>query len=213
MRTLLVVLLGLLLLGCVSAPDEPELMFAAKSGSERAVAGATKLVPDPHAGWTRVLGPLVLADDRFYGRQFVIQSWTDPVRRQRDNVFEIQISSGFPKRVFLKQAYAEGKELKTIVIDRERLDCGYDCAIKETVGIRLTEAEMADFATRDVAIEVIGRRETIVVTIPASYFAGVLSVHRQFRARLAEMVTRARRCSGATPACSRPAALRPSMQA
>lgn len=211
MRLLLLILFCLLLNGCVSAPDEPELMFAAKSNIESAVSAATKLAPDPHAGWTRVLGPLVLADNRLYGRRYVIQSFNDRARDSKDNVFEIQISAGFPKRVYLKQAYAEGKELKTVVIDRERLDCGYDCTTLEVVGIKLTEAEMADFATRNVSIEVIGRRETIVVTIPASYFAGVLAVHRQFRARLAFM--RDVRCWGATPVCSRPSMPRPSMAA
>jgi hypothetical protein len=176
-----VLVLWLVLSGCVSGPDAASILRGGSAGSYDTVAGATKVVPDPHAGWTRVIGPAVLVDGVVGGRRYVAVGWTDPKDPKGDDSFELQASSGFPRRVFLKQAYAEGRKLPTTIVDRDPVYCGPDCFVIETVSIRLSAAEMARRARTGLSFEVIGRRETIRMDVPASYFAAVLAAHRRHR--------------------------------
>jgi hypothetical protein len=183
-KFLLTAVICLFVAGCLTAPDEPNILLNGAADDYELVLAKTKLMPDPHAGWVKVVGPAVHYDNDFFSEnKYIIQSWIDPKRQQVDDTFQIQAKAGFPKRVFLKQAYAEGRELDTVVIDRERVDCGYDCTTVETIGINLTENDMARCAQMGMSFEVIGRRESIVITIPAQYFAAVLEFHRRHRPR------------------------------
>ena len=181
MKTILVVFVCLCLCACVTAPDAANPLSATSATSRDAVLAKTKLMPDPHSGWTRVVGPLVFQDGIIGGRRYSIQGWNDPARPDLDNTFELQASAGFPKRVYLKQAYANGRELETKLIDRERIDCGYDCTTIETIGIALSATDMARYATDGLSFEVIGRRETVRFAVPAPYFAAVLEFQQRYR--------------------------------
>lgn len=180
MRALFLLLSCLLLYGCGTTNDAPksDLLFGRDATRHEKVLQRTRLAPDPHSGWTNVLGPVVIADWA-RNRRYVILSWIDPNRPETDNTFQLQVEAGFSRRVYLKQAYAEGRKLTTKVIDRERTDCGYQCHILETVWIALSETDMARYAQTGLAFEVIGRRETIAMTIPAAYFAALLEFHRR----------------------------------
>ena len=98
-----------------------------------------------------------------------------------DEEFQIQVAGLFPKRVYLNDVFSEGRKMKSKVIDRERVDCGYDCTTVEVVGIDLTETQMTDYATRGITFKIAGRRDDLVVTISAGYSAAVLDFHRSHR--------------------------------
>lgn len=181
MRIVVLLLLCLLTSACVTNRDveAPNWLSSTAGANHSAVLKTTKLAPDPHAGRIQVFGPVVAAHWPAV-RRFMIRSWIDP-GEPRDNTFELQVQAGFPRRVYLKQAYADGRELKTTVIDRERTDCGYECVVLETVGMAFTEAEIERRATSGLNFEIIGRRETIRMFVPAAYFAAVLEFHRRHR--------------------------------
>lgn len=165
----------LLLAGCVSSPSAPNII--ANVANYEQVLAKTKLVSDPHAGWTSVKGPVIVQNRVRY----MIRIRFDRRKADLDEQFQIQAAGLFPKRVYLGDVFSEGRKLKSEVLDRERIDCGYNCTIAETVGIALTGAQMDDYAKRGLTFEVIGRRDGMEVTIPASYFAAVLDFHRRHR--------------------------------
>jgi hypothetical protein len=185
MRGLVAILMMLALFGCVSVAPGREPAAPLHAGADadiEAVRRNIKIVPDPQAGWTRILGPMVLVDNRVGGRRYVVVGVNDPSDPETDGSFELQASSGFAKRVYLKQIHADGRKLPTKVLDRERIDCGYDCAILETVGTPLSEQQMAIYAASGLTLEVVGRRQDIRMTIPAAYFEAVLTAQRRYRA-------------------------------
>src|SRR5690606_37746566 len=100
--------------------------------------------------------------------------------------FQILVLGDFERRVYLGQAYAAGEKLDTTVIDRERRCVpGVGCYTLVTIGIGLSEAEVERYAATGLAFKILGRRDDIVLEIPAAYFAGVLERHRRERERLA----------------------------
>lgn len=125
---------------------------------------------------TEVVGPIAYQGLR--SSSYQIRSWSNPGDKVIDNRFQIVVVGTFAKRAHLEQAYADGAELGTVVIDRERVGCGSGCETEETVGISLTEAEMARRAEAGMSFEVMGRRAALVMTIPKAYFAAVLHAHR-----------------------------------
>lgn len=165
----------LLLCGCVSSPEDANVI--GKETRYDRVLAKTKLVQDPHAGWTTVKGPVVTLGKVRY----MVRIRYDRGKADLGEHFQIQAAGLFPKRVYLGDVFSEGRKLKSKVLDRERIDCGYNCTTVETVGIDLTEAQMDDYAKRGLAFEVIGRRDGMEVAIPPSYFAAVLDFHRQHR--------------------------------
>lgn len=160
---------------------------------------------DPHIGSTEVIGPLI--HQRWGRSSYQIRSWTNTGDRKIDNRFQIVVTGRFPKRVYLKQAYAEGAKLDTIVIDRERIACGAACEVEETVGIGLTEDEMARRAATGMSFKILGRRASLVIAIPPAYFAATLDAHRAARGGTM-LPPQATPRSGASPA-GRPDATRP----
>jgi len=175
MRVIWGLALLLLLSGCVSSPEDASVI--GKVTSYDPVLANTKLVQDPHAGWTTVKGPVVKQGNARY----MIRVRYDRRKADFAEQFQIQVAGLFPKRVYLGDVFCEGHKLKSKVLDRERIDCGYNCTTVETVGIDITEADMENYAKRGLAFEAIGRRDGIEVAIPASYFAAVLDFHRQHR--------------------------------
>lgn len=165
----------LVLSGCVSSPEAANVV--GKVADYNQVLANTKLVQDPHAGWTTVKGPVVTQGKARY----MVRVRYDRRKADLGEQFQIQAAGLFSKRVYLGDVFSEGRKLKSKVLDRERIDCGYNCTTVETVGIDLTEAQIEDHAKRGLAFEVIGRRDGIEVAIPASYFAAVLDFHRQHR--------------------------------
>ena len=111
-RIMLVFCLSLLLGGCIAADDRA------------AVFGATRVEADRHTGWINAYGPPVT---RLGGRSsdaiwqtWLIRTRLDAEAMERGKPFQLYVRAMFPKRVFLKQAYAQGAPLDTTVIDRER---------------------------------------------------------------------------------------------
>ena len=146
-RVVLVFCLSLLLGACIAADDRA------------AVFGATRVEADRHTGWINAYGPPVT---RFGGRpsDAIWQTWLirtrfDAEAMERGKPFQLYVRAMFPRRVFLKQAYAQGAPLDTTVIDRERTRAG----TLETVGINLTQAEAEIYAGAGLSLRVIGRRD------------------------------------------------------
>lgn len=179
MRVLGVLALLLLLAGCVTPPDAANVITSVTSYDQ--VLAKTKLVPDPHAGWVTVKGPVVVQNDALSRWRYMVRTRLGPRKTGFDAQFQIQVAGLFPRRVYLNDVYSEGRKLKSKVLDRERIDCGYNCTTVETVGIDLAEVEMVDRAQRGMTFEVIGRRDSMIVTIPASYFSAVLDFYRRHR--------------------------------
>lgn len=165
------VLVCWLLAGCVAA------------GDLGAVSAGTTIRPDVHEGSTTVEGPPI-RDYKTLHRYFV-RSWINPKKPTIHDRFQIVVLGEFARRVYLIQAYAAGEKLDTKVIDRERrCISGAGCYTLETVGINLSEADIERYAGSGLAFEIIGRRQSIVLEIPAAYFGGVLERHRRERDRV-----------------------------
>lgn len=173
------VVVCLLLFGCSAETAALYGLPIVAPADRQQVASHMLVRLDPHTGSTQVVGPLIHQDLMMSSYQ--IRAWTNPGDKQIDNRFQIVVAGKFAKRVYLKQAYADGAELDTVVIDRERIGCGSGCQIEETVGIGISEAEMARRAETGMSFKVLGRRASLVMTIPPAYFAAVLDVHRKVR--------------------------------
>lgn len=175
-----VLLLCFLLCGCASTdPDQPHLLFRENAGDFEMVAAKTKVVPDPHAGWIEIKGPGIvssLSPRRLYSLKIRMDFRKD----RKSDLFQLQVHADFPRRVFLTEAYADGRKLKMKVLDRERV-CEQDCVTVERIGIVLSEAELADYATRGFAFEILGRRDEVVLQVPAAYLAAVRHVYLRER--------------------------------
>lgn len=164
----------LLLAGCVAA------------GDLAAVSAGTTIQPDVHEGSTTVRGPLISDARSLFRHRYLIRSWINPENPRVNDRFQILVLGDFERRVYLGQAYAAGEKLDTTVIDRERRCVkGVGCYTLETIGIGLSEAEVERYAATGLAFKILGRRDDIVLEIPAAYFAGVLERHRRERERLA----------------------------
>lgn len=185
MMRVVLVLTGLVFLSaCVATrPDQPNSLSSYAAGHYEQVFAKTKLMSDPHTGRTFVLGPQVRQDGFHSGTIFLVRTRVDEGGGK--DRYAIEVAGLFPKRVYLGDVYSQGRKLKSKVLDRERGDCGYNCTTVETVLVRLTEAEMESYAADGLTLKVTGRRDSIVVSIPASYFAAVLAFHRRHTAYLA----------------------------
>jgi hypothetical protein len=162
--------------GCVaSRPDRPNALSELGASNYRQVLAETKVVPDPHAGWTEVLGPVITQ----YGEYSTVRYMAFTRFGDGEVAYRIQAQGLFPKRVYLGDVYSAGRKLKSKVLDRERTECGHDCTTVETISVTMTETELETYAAGGLTFEVIGRRDSIVVSIPASYFAAVLERHRR----------------------------------
>jgi hypothetical protein len=164
----------LLLAGCVAA------------GDLAAVSAGTTIRPDAHEGTTTVRGPLIRDERSLFRHRYLVRSWINPKNPKVNDHFQILVLGDFERRVYLSQAYAAGEMLDTTVIDRERRCVrGVGCYTLETVGIGLSETEVERYAATGLSFKIVGRRDEIVLEIPAAYFAGVLERHRRERERLA----------------------------
>lgn len=164
----------LLLAGCVAA------------GDLAAVSAGTTIHPDVHEGSITVEGPIISDPGSLFRHRYAVRSWINPRKPKLNDRFQIVVPGEFDRRVFLTQAYAAGEKLDTTVIDRERrCVSGAGCYTRETIGIGLSEADVERYAATGLAFKIAGRRDEIVLDIPAAYFAGVLERHRRERERVA----------------------------
>ena len=165
----------LLMAGCVATrPDDPNFIPERAAADCRQVYAAAKLVPDPNTGWTEMYGPVVT---RRGDHATVAYAAFTRVAEGR-TTYLVQVQGRFPKRVYLGDVYSAGARLKSRVVDRERIYCGYDCTTVETVEIEATQVEMEGWAANGLSLEVRGRRDSITAAIPATYLAAVLAFHR-----------------------------------
>ena len=145
------------------------------------VYAATAVKANDDVGVIEISGPVVFHDGDLLGNYYLVRSWFAPASPKADDRFQIVAVAKFPKRVFLDQAYSSGRKLATTVIDRER-KCISDCYVQEVIGIELSERDMVAYAARGIDFEISGRRASVRMSIPASYFAAVLEKHRNIRA-------------------------------
>lgn len=151
---------------------------ATATGDRTAIFSATRVEADPHTGWINAYGPPVTriggrSSDAFW-HTYLIRTRLDRSSAERGKPVQIHVRALFPRRVYLRQAYAHGRRLDTTVIDRERIRAG----TLETVGINLTLAEAKGYAETGLSLRVVGRRASVIVEVPAAYVATVLDCHR-----------------------------------
>jgi hypothetical protein len=148
------------------------------------VAANMSTRPDPHEGVVKISGPPVFDRHRTPPTIYGVYSTIDPKSPGTDDAFHIGIVGLFPKRVFLKEVFAAGRPLKTRVHDRERMDCGYGCAVVETLIVAISEPDLEVWAVTGLSFKVSGRRTSFTMFIPAAYFRAVLDRHRAARQEL-----------------------------
>ncbi|MBT1155615.1 hypothetical protein J1C56_08410 [Aminobacter anthyllidis] len=181
MAILRVIIACFLLAGCGAQLAAAYGIPIVRAGQKEQVSRNISVEHDPHTGLIKVSGPPIFHDRHLFGNTYLIRSWIDPKGRPVNDDFQILVTGRYPKRVYLKQAYADGEEVSTTAIDRERVSCADFCIIKEVVGINLSEQEMAHRAETGMSFKVVGRRASLVMTIPPAYFAAVLDAHRKVR--------------------------------
>lgn len=170
----------LLAAGCVATrPDDPNFIPERAAADYGKVYAAAKLFPDPHTGWTEMYGPVVTRR----GDQATVAYVAFTRVADGETTYLVQVQGRFPKRVYLGDVYSAGTKLKSHVVDRERIYCGYNCTTVETVEIDATQAQMEAWAANGLSLEVTGRRDSITAAIPASYLAAVLAFHRDHAAK------------------------------
>lgn len=177
MMRMVFVLAGVLFLSAcaVTRPGGPAALSSYAASDYGRVFANTRLVPDPHTGWTTVYGPVVSQFSLDSKALYFVMARIDGGKTS----YGIMIAGLFPKRVYLGDVYSQGRKLRSKVVDRERRGCGYDCTTVETVIVLLTEAEMERYASEGIELKAVGRRDSIVVSVPASYFSAVLAFHRR----------------------------------
>ncbi|TKT74122.1 hypothetical protein [Aquamicrobium sp. LC103] len=184
-RWLAAILLAVFLNGCSTHESGVSILMDGIYSDASRVAARTTARVDPHTGWTQVDGPGVVFYDTNYdplrSHRYKLRSWLDPRNPDLHNSFQLLIEGDFPKRVYLKQAYSKGEKLKTQFLDAERV-CGGGCITYERVGIPFDEAAMEAYAREGLVLEILGRRASLTVRVPAGYFEGFLAVHRRHRA-------------------------------
>lgn len=186
LHLLLLLLIALAAQGCTAAGVRVSV-HNVDAIAPSALAGTAKLAhvaPNPHQGVVELFGTPV--HDRFGHPPtvYVLETTIDPNRPGLDDRFRFRVIGLFSKRVFLKSAFAEGRSLPTTAHDRERVDCGFECTIAETIFITVSEADLGRWAVSGVSLQIDGRRVRFTMFIPASYIRDVLARHRAERARL-----------------------------
>jgi len=166
--------------GCTAGRDGVPIMFEQSSSDPRHVGAATRMRVDPHTGVNTVFGPEVVFYNGMDIHSFRLRGWIDPRHPEIHNRFQIVVRARFPRRVYLKQAYAGGERVRTTLIDAERV-CGGGCIWHETVAIPLTEDEIERLANTGFLFEIVGRRENVVVRVPAGHLDGFLAAFRRYR--------------------------------
>jgi len=92
------------------------------------------------------------------------------------SVHQVYLAVSSQGWMFLNSAYAYGKPLDFLAIDRQVGYCSkYGCSITETVGVGLSEDQLRQFAMTGFSFQLTGQRASRVVNIPATYFQGYLS--------------------------------------
>lgn len=178
-RRIAAALAGLLVVaGCTTDPSGVGLVLERLHSSPRHVEAATRKMDDAHTGVTTVVGPEVGFANRLDFHGFWLRGWLDPRDPAIHNHFQVLVQARFPRRVYLKYAYSQGERIDIRPLDAERV-CGGGCEWRETVAIPLTLAELERLAGTGFLFEIVGRREAVVVRVPAGYFSGFLAAFRR----------------------------------
>ena len=175
LRSVIAIVALVFLTGCVSQPgaDKPGRVSGYGAANYNLVLAETKLMPDPHTGWTKVYGPIVPHGVVPRLSFYAVHARIDGGKTR----FTLEIAGLFPKRVYLGDVYSKGRKLKSKVLDRERTDCGYSCTTVETVAVDLSRTDMDIYAAEGITVKIVGRRDDLVVSVPAAYFAAVLAFY------------------------------------
>jgi hypothetical protein len=185
-----IVLLALAIQGCVSVQTRLHGLYLADRVDMLPVTALaevpvrTRVAYNPHQGVLEINAPAIFDHQRMPPSVYALDSAIDPKRPGQGDRFQLRIIALFPKRVFLKQVYAEGKALKTRTHDRERIGCSDDCAVRETVIVTVSEEQLIAWTALGLQLEVEGRRTDFRMFIPATYIKSMLDRHRSERQRL-----------------------------
>lgn len=166
--------------GCATDRGPAPLVFESLDSNPRHVEAATRRVTNPHTGVTAILGPEVMFSNGLGFHNFRLYGWLDPRDPELHESFQVVVRARFPRRVYLKQAASKGTALRTKLIDAERV-CGGGCTWYETVAVVLTEDEVERYAETGLVFQITGRRDRVVVSVPAGHFAGHLASFRHHR--------------------------------
>lgn len=168
----------LALAGCTTDRSGATLVLEGLHSDARHVEAATVRRDDPHTGVATVVGPEVPFANGLDFHTFRLRGWLDPRDPAIHNRFQILVRASFPRRVYLKHAYAQGERIGLRLIDAERV-CGGGCTWHETVAVPLTLAALERLAGTGLVFEIVGRRDAVVVRVPAGHVSGFLAVFRR----------------------------------
>lgn len=133
-----------------------------------------------YTGRTTIKGPVIIGQGEKDYKTYFIRGWIAPSLPSLDNHFQIYVTAYFPEWAFLQQAYASGKPIDTVLIDRKVMSCSrYGCGVMESVGVNLTREQMTKYAENGLSFQVSGKSDSVVMSIPSQYFAAILSVYDQ----------------------------------
>lgn len=166
----------MVLAGCVSATGGLPVVSPTDTA---AVSAATTTQQNSHTGMTNIEGPVIMPQGTLLGDKYMLRSWVAPKNPAMNDRFQIQASAYVRGWQFFEQAYADGKALDTVVIDRSVISCHGGCSMTETIGINLTKADVEKYAQSGLSFQVSGKRGNVTMFIPAGYFAGVLQAHER----------------------------------
>ena len=108
MSRITLVFAGLLFLSAcvVTRPDGPASLSSYAASNYDQVLANTRLVPDPHTGWTKVYGPVVPQFTLDSRALYLVVARIDDGK----TFYSIEIAGLFPKRVYLGDVYSQGQE-------------------------------------------------------------------------------------------------------
>jgi len=131
----------------------------------------TEIVRDPHSGITVVSGPIIAFTNGDAFHNVRLRAWIDPRKPRGNDAFAIVVRGKFHRRVYLSAAFSRGEKLPLRKHDAERV-CDGTCVVYETVEVPMDEQDLIGHSASGITFRVSGRRDTIVVRVPAGHFAG-----------------------------------------
>lgn len=178
----------LVLAGCAALEPSADPMDRA------AVTAGTEIAFDPHMGHHKAVAPSVLdykliktVEDcggyvcNYHSSRYMLRAWSDNTPFEMAGA-QLYVSARFNHDwAFLDSAWSGGRSLPTTSIGRTIVNCDptralgiSGCEVVETVGVGLTRAQLEAAAAQGFSVKLQGRRDSVILDVPAPYFAGFL---------------------------------------
>ncbi len=184
MRKFVALLAMLFLTACGHTIAEMANIPVIDPHNSTAVLEHTEIDYDKHENVTTINGPIIFADQNVFGHMYSLRTWKKGKSVKDFDRIQLYVVASLDDWSFLDSAYSNGKKLDLVKISRDVGACSsYDgCSVRETVGINLTKGKVNELAKgyTNYEVKIIGQKGSIVITVPATYFEGVLQAQNIF---------------------------------